>query len=43
MTFVFRKQNRRDEGREEGCDNNEDKVGLLTSAIMEEELENLSV
>lgn len=36
---VFRKHNRRDEGREDGSESNDDKVGLLTSAIMEEELE----
>jgi len=33
------KHNRRSEGREDGSENNDDKVGLLTSAIMEEELE----
>jgi len=38
------KHNRRSEGREDGSENTDDKVGLLTSAIMEEELEeNLSV
>ena len=35
----YRKHNRRSEGREDGSENNDDKVGLLTSAIMEEELE----
>ena len=43
-----RKHNRRSEGggREDGslADTNDDKVGLLTSALMEEELEeNMSV
>ena len=41
-----RKHNRRTEGREDGSEGNDDndKVGLLTSALMEEELEeNLSV
>merc|ERR1712110_844986 len=40
------KHNRRTEGREDGSEGNDDndKVGLLTSALMEEELEeNLSV
>ena len=45
---VVRKHNRRTEGagREDGsvADTNDDKVGLLTSALMEEELEeNMSV
>ena len=35
----FSKHNRRDEGREDGSENTDDKVGLLTSAIMEEELD----
>ena len=40
----YRKHNRRTEGREDGNEGNDDKVGLLTSALMEEELEeNLSV
>ena len=40
----YRKHNRRTEGREDGSEGNDDKVGLLTSALMEEELEeNLSV
>jgi len=33
------KHNRRSEEREDGSDNTDDKVGLLTSAIMEEEME----
>ena len=41
--FLARKHNRRSEGsgREDGSveDSNDDKVGLLTSALMEEELE----
>ena len=38
-SYIYRKHNRRSEGREDGSENNDDKVGLLTSAIMEEELE----
>ena len=39
-----RKHNRRTEGKEDASEGNDDKVGLLTSALMEEELEeNLSV
>ena len=48
FSSLIRKHNRRSEGsgREDGSveDSNDDKVGLLTSALMEEELEeNMSV
>ena len=40
IQIVIRKHNRRSEGgREDGSETNDDKVGLLTSAIMEEELD----
>jgi len=34
-----RKNNRRIEGRVDGSETNDDKVGLLTSSIMEEDFE----
>ena len=40
IQLLVRKHNRRSEGgREDGSETNDDKVGLLTSAIMEEELD----
>jgi len=36
---LVRKSNRRVEGRVDGSETTDDKVGLLTSAIMEEEFE----